>query len=37
METFLEDLKIAQSLVENDSVSALRKNLSNEERARIFR
>ena len=35
--TFLENIKIAQTIVENDIVPSLRKNITSEERARIFR
>lgn len=35
--TFLENIKIAQSKIENDTVPSLRKNITSEERARMFR
>lgn len=35
--TFLENIKIAQNIVENDTVPSLRKNITSEERARMFR
>lgn len=35
--TFLENIKIAHTIVENDTVPSLKKNITSEERARMFR
>lgn len=33
----ITNIKLAQSLVDNDSLPSLRKNVTSEERAKIFR